>query len=86
MAPTTPAALVQQGTTQRQRVFTGTLTTLPEIVRHEQPRPPTLIIVGDVIRLHEKLAWFEPMPGAASSAAPPSPARGESRAAESAES
>jgi len=82
MAPTTPAALVQQGTTQRQRVFTGTLTTLPEIVRHEQPRPPTLIIVGDVIRLHEKLAWFEPTPGAA----PASPARGESREAVSVES
>jgi uroporphyrin-III C-methyltransferase/precorrin-2 dehydrogenase/sirohydrochlorin ferrochelatase len=64
MLATTPAALVQQGTTRRQRVFTGTLETLPEVVRREAPRPPTLIIVGDVVRLHEKLAWFEPAPAA----------------------
>jgi uroporphyrin-III C-methyltransferase/precorrin-2 dehydrogenase/sirohydrochlorin ferrochelatase len=61
----TPAALVQQGTTQRQRVFTGTLATLAELVRQAPPpRPPTLIIVGEVVRLHEKLAWFHPAPAA----------------------
>lgn len=53
-----PAALVQQGTTHRQRVFTGTLATLPELLAGENVRPPTLIIVGDVVRLHEKLSWF----------------------------
>jgi uroporphyrin-III C-methyltransferase/precorrin-2 dehydrogenase/sirohydrochlorin ferrochelatase len=63
MPATTPAALVQQGTTRRQRVFTGTIETLPGIVQREEPRPPTLIIVGEVVRLHDKLAWFEPVPG-----------------------
>ncbi|PKM12903.1 MAG: uroporphyrinogen-III C-methyltransferase [Gammaproteobacteria bacterium HGW-Gammaproteobacteria-3] len=53
-----PAALVQQGTTEHQRVFTGTLTSLPEIAAHESITPPTLIIIGTVVKLHDKLKWF----------------------------
>ena len=55
----TPAALVQQGTTHQQRVYTGSIATLPDIVAREQPKPPTLIIVGDVVQLQGKLAWFK---------------------------
>ncbi len=55
----TPAALVQQGTTHQQRVFTGTVATLPELVEREQPKPPTLIIVGNVVELQGKLSWFK---------------------------
>ena len=55
-----PAALVEQGTTRNQRVYVGTLATLPDIVRHNDIHAPTLIIVGEVVRLHEKLAWFMP--------------------------
>ena len=55
----TPAALVQQGTTSNQRVFTGTLGNLPERVASEQVQAPTLVIVGEVVKLREKLAWFE---------------------------
>ncbi|UCH54276.1 MAG: uroporphyrinogen-III C-methyltransferase [Pseudomonadota bacterium] len=62
LASTTPAALVQQGTTRYQRVLAGTLTTLPDLVREGQVKAPTLIIVGDVVRLHGKLNWFEPLP------------------------
>lgn len=54
----TPAALVQQGTTHQQRVFTSTIGDLPDVAEREQPAPPTLIIVGDVVQLHEKLSWF----------------------------
>ncbi|MEI6413536.1 MAG: siroheme synthase CysG [Pseudomonadota bacterium] len=61
VSPSMPAALVQQGTTPRQRVFTGTLANLPAIVLREQPRPPTLIIVGEVVSLHDKLQWFHPI-------------------------
>jgi len=57
---TTPAALVEQGTTPRQRVFTGTLESLPEMVRRETVHAPTLLIVGEVVRLHGTLAWFRP--------------------------
>ncbi len=55
-----PAALVQQGTTHMQRVFTGTLKTIMDIVEKEQPKPPTLIIIGEVVELHEKLSWYKP--------------------------
>lgn len=57
---TTPIAIVQQGTTQNQRVFTGTLATLPGIAEREKPQAPTLIIIGGVVTLREKLAWFHP--------------------------
>jgi len=56
----TPVAIVQQGTTQNQRVITGTLATLPGIAQVEKPQAPTLIIVGGVVSLREKLAWFHP--------------------------
>jgi len=56
----TPVAIVQQGTTQNQRVITGTLATLPAIAQVEKPQAPTLIIVGGVVTLREKLAWFNP--------------------------
>ena len=56
----TPAAIIQQGTTRHQRVLTATLATLPDITADEKILPPTLIIVGEVVQLHDKLAWFEP--------------------------
>jgi len=56
----TPIALVQQGTTQNQRVISGTLATLPGIAQLEKLKPPTLIIVGGVVALREKLSWFDP--------------------------
>ncbi|WP_043311325.1 siroheme synthase CysG [Pseudomonas sp. ML96] len=55
----TPAALVQQGTTQNQRVFTGTLANLPQLVAEHEVHAPTLVIVGEVVTLREKLAWFD---------------------------
>jgi len=56
----TPAAIVQQGTTQKQRVYTGTLKSLPKIPEEHEIKPPSMIIIGGVVKLHEKLAWFEP--------------------------
>jgi uroporphyrin-III C-methyltransferase/precorrin-2 dehydrogenase/sirohydrochlorin ferrochelatase len=56
----TPAALVQQGTTQNQRVVIGDLQALPELVERARLSPPTLLIIGEVVRLHDKLAWFTP--------------------------
>ncbi|MBT8765026.1 siroheme synthase CysG [Metapseudomonas boanensis] len=55
----TPAALVQQGTTSKQRVFTGTLANLPKLVAEHEVHAPTLVIVGEVVTLRDKLAWFE---------------------------
>ena len=55
---TTPAALVEQGTTARQRVIEGTLDSLADSVDGAGVKPPTLVIVGDVVRLRGKLDWF----------------------------
>ncbi len=59
-SPELPAAVVQQGTAPTQRVVTGTLATLPSLAERAQLHGPTLIIVGDVVRLRERLNWFQP--------------------------
>ncbi|MCK5001908.1 MAG: uroporphyrinogen-III C-methyltransferase [Gammaproteobacteria bacterium] len=55
----TPVALVEQGTTPQQRVYTATLDTLLETIKSKDIKPPTLIIVGEVVTLHDKLKWVE---------------------------
>lgn len=59
MKPAMPIALVQQGTTKHQKVLLGTLETMPELVLANKIQAPTLIIVGEVVQLHEKLKWFQ---------------------------
>ncbi len=56
----TPAAVVQQGTTRNQKVVTGTLADLPEVARESKLAAPTLIIIGGVVTLRDKLSWFDP--------------------------
>jgi uroporphyrin-III C-methyltransferase/precorrin-2 dehydrogenase/sirohydrochlorin ferrochelatase len=60
--PDMPIALVQQGTTHMQKVYAGTLATILAEVEHDPPKPPTLIIVGEVVKLRDKLAWFTTIP------------------------
>ena len=60
LSDATPVAIVQQGTTQNQRVVSGTLATLPHNPEVKQLHAPTLIIVGGVVSLREKLSWFKP--------------------------
>ena len=55
-----PIALIERGTTRYQRVLTGTLETLPDIVNMQDITPPTLIVVGNVVRLHKRLSWYNP--------------------------
>ena len=56
----TPAAVIQQGTTANQRVVTGTLADLPARAFDAQLEPPTLIVIGDVVRLQSMFTWFDP--------------------------
>lgn len=56
----TPIALVQQGTTQQQRVLVSNLAEMPSKALKEHVKAPTLLIVGEVVSLRERLAWFEP--------------------------
>ncbi len=56
----TPAAIIQHGTLPTQRVVVGNLGTLPALAEEARLKAPTLIIVGNVVKLREKLGWFQP--------------------------
>ncbi|WP_374708183.1 uroporphyrinogen-III C-methyltransferase [Salinicola avicenniae] len=60
LAGDTPMALIEQGTTANQQVHLGTLETLPASLADRAPRPPTLIVVGSVVSLAQRLDWFRP--------------------------
>ncbi|MFW5432297.1 MAG: siroheme synthase CysG [Methylophilaceae bacterium] len=60
MLASMPIAIVQQGTTQRQRVIVGTLSDIAEKVILAEMKPPSLTIIGEVVQLREKLNWFNP--------------------------
>lgn len=60
LAADTPAALIEKATLPKQRVVEGTLATLPELATQAKAKPPALVIVGEVVRLRSKLAWFAP--------------------------
>lgn len=59
LPPDWPAAIVMQGTTAQQRTVSGTLATLPALAAAAKLKAPTLIIVGEVVKLRHQLAWFE---------------------------
>lgn len=55
-----PIALIEQGTTSAQKVYTGTLASMPSIIGGQSVKAPTLIIIGSVVKLRDQLAWFDP--------------------------
>lgn len=59
MAASMPVAVVQQGTTQTQRVVVSTLDAIAELVVKEEIKAPTITIVGEVVKLQRSLAWFD---------------------------
>jgi uroporphyrinogen III methyltransferase / synthase len=62
LAPDTPIALVRWGTTSRQKTVAGTLETIVEKVRTAGLKAPAIIVVGQVVRLRDKMQWFENRP------------------------
>ena len=60
MSASTPMALVQKGTTPQQKVVIASLDTMVEKLKENPVSAPTLIIVGEVVSLHDKLKWFNP--------------------------
>jgi uroporphyrin-III C-methyltransferase/precorrin-2 dehydrogenase/sirohydrochlorin ferrochelatase len=53
-----PAAVISQGTLADQRVITGTLDTIADGAARAGLESPALLVVGDVVSLHDSLAWF----------------------------
>jgi uroporphyrin-III C-methyltransferase/precorrin-2 dehydrogenase/sirohydrochlorin ferrochelatase len=62
LPPHAAAAVVQQATTAKQRVVSGSLQTLPHLARAAGMEAPALIVVGEVVRLRRTLAWFASEP------------------------
>lgn len=60
MSATMPVAVVQQGTTTRQRVVIGQLSTIAKKVLEARIKAPSLTIIGEVVLLRDKLNWFSP--------------------------
>ena len=58
-AADTPVALVQWGTWTRQRVVTGTLQDIVQIVKDAKLTPPAVCVVGEVVKLRDTLRWFD---------------------------
>jgi len=65
LPPETPAAVIEQGTTARQRRLSTTVAELPHRIRAESVEPPALFVIGKVVRLAETLDWFLPQSAAA---------------------
>jgi uroporphyrin-III C-methyltransferase / precorrin-2 dehydrogenase / sirohydrochlorin ferrochelatase len=57
--PKTPCALVEQGTTRNQKVYTSTIDEMNNLVEKEKPSAPTIFIIGHVVTLREKLNWYK---------------------------
>jgi uroporphyrinogen III methyltransferase/synthase len=62
MAPDTPVALVRWGTTPKQTTVSGTLDTIVQRTQAAGLKPPAIIVVGHVVKLREKMQWFETRP------------------------
>lgn len=58
MSATMPVALIEKGSTSDQRVLVSNLKKLPEELKRQSIGSPSLFIVGEVVRLSEKLDWF----------------------------
>jgi len=67
---TTPAAVIERGTTHAQRIAKADLATLADEVLRQGIRPPSLTIIGDVVSLYPRLNWFAPTQAPAASPLP----------------
>lgn len=59
-SPETPIAIIERGTQRSQKIFKGQLSQLAELAKDAQS--PSLIVIGEVVSLSDKLAWFNPQP------------------------
>jgi uroporphyrin-III C-methyltransferase/precorrin-2 dehydrogenase/sirohydrochlorin ferrochelatase len=58
MSSSTPVAIIQQGTTQTQKVVVGNLDRIADLAVEKEIQAPTIIIIGEVVKLQESLSWF----------------------------
>jgi uroporphyrin-III C-methyltransferase len=68
-APDTPAAVIRQGSTPDQETVVGTLATIAADVARAELGAPATLVVGEVVRLRQRLSWFDTMERLAASCA-----------------
>jgi siroheme synthase len=54
-----PVAVIERGTTSSQRVFASTICEITQVVKENDVKSPSLLIIGEVVKLQERLAWFK---------------------------
>jgi uroporphyrinogen III methyltransferase/synthase len=62
MAADMPVAMISCGTTGRQRTIEGTLATIADLAARADLEPPSITVIGEVVRLRQHLNWFEHLP------------------------
>ncbi len=62
LADDTPAAAIRWGSTPRQTTLVGTVASLADLVATRRLRPPVTVVIGEEVRLRERIAWFEKRP------------------------
>ncbi len=60
--PSTPVAVISQGTSPGQRTLVGTLEDIGSRAQKEGFEPPAVIVVGEVVKLREQIRWFDNLP------------------------
>ncbi|MCS7203864.1 MAG: uroporphyrinogen-III C-methyltransferase [Thermodesulfovibrio sp.] len=62
LKPDTPSAIIRWGTRPEQKVIEGSISEISELAREHKITPPAILIVGDVVKLRQKLLWYEKKP------------------------
>ena len=57
-----PAALVRWGTTSEHQSWVSTIGEIPAMAEREGVKAPSMLVVGEVVQLHDTLNWFEKLP------------------------
>ncbi|MED3562824.1 uroporphyrin-III C-methyltransferase, partial [Bacillus xiapuensis] len=57
--PSTPAAIIQSGTTTKQKTISGNLENIEEIASKAGVTHPAIVLVGEVVGVREKIKWFQ---------------------------
>jgi len=60
--PNTPVALIEYGTLKQQRCITGKIGTIAEEAEKNNVKPPSVIVIGEVVNLGGELSWFRKAP------------------------
>jgi len=62
LTPQTPSAIIRWGTRPEQKVITGVISEIAELARQNRITPPAILVIGDVVKLRDKLNWYEKKP------------------------